>query len=104
MANPYSSPQSHPGHARVGSKSWLLGIVPLGFGIVAAALVYVGDAFAWPHFNRRDGYIGTEFIRSFLYAINDPYAIHVVALIWFFYASVTIGVATIVCRRLCNSW
>jgi hypothetical protein len=42
-------------------------------------LFYVGDAFRWPHFNRRAGYFGTDFISGFLSAIGDPYAIHIVA-------------------------
>ncbi len=58
-------------------------------GLSAVALVYVGDHFLWHGFNRRSGYFGTEFMRSILYAINDPYAIHIVALIWFSYAAVT---------------
>ena len=56
-------------------------------GTAAAVLVYVGDVFRWPHFNRRAGYLGTEFIGDLLYAINDPYAIHIVAFLWFLYAA-----------------
>lgn len=48
-------------------------------GGIAAILVYAGDAFRWPHFNRRAGYFGTAFVNDILYAINDPYAIHIVA-------------------------
>ena len=68
--------------------------VPLciGAGTIAAILVYLGDAFHWPHFNRRAGYIGTEFIGGFLYAINDPYAIHIVAFLWFLYAALAAGI------------
>jgi len=29
----------------------------------------------WPHFNRRAGYFGMDFISDVLYAINAPYAI-----------------------------
>lgn len=60
-------------------------------GAVAAVLVYVGDVFQWPHFNRRAGYVGTEFMGRLLYAINDPYAIHIVACVWFVYASLATG-------------
>jgi hypothetical protein len=52
-------------------------------GGLAALLVYVGDAFRWPHFNRRAGYFGTDFISSVLHAIGDPYAIHIVAVLCF---------------------
>ena len=58
---------------------------------VVRCLVYVGDAFRWTHFNRHAGYIGTEFIGDFLYAINDPYAIHIVAFLWFLYAALAAG-------------
>ena len=57
-------------------------------GAIPAALVYIGDYFRWPNFNRRSGYFGTEFMDSFLYALNDPVAIHIVAFVWFLYLSV----------------
>ena len=56
-------------------------------GGIAVVFVYLGDHFQWPHFNRRSGYFGTEFMGSLLYAINDPYAIHIVAFMWFCYAA-----------------
>ena len=62
-------------------------VMCMSAGVLAAILVYVGDAFRWPHFNGREGYLGTTFIRDILYAINDPYAIHIVAVIWFIYAA-----------------
>ncbi len=71
-------------------------------GAVAAALVYIGDLFQWPSFNRRAGFFGTEFMGSFLYAINDPYAIHIVAILWFCYAATAtcfIGIVTGLIRR-----
>jgi len=74
----------------------------VGVGAIAAILVYVGDAWEWPHFNRRAGYFGVEYMRSFLYAVNDPYAIHMVAFMWFLYGAVAAGVV-ILCWRLVSS-
>jgi energy-converting hydrogenase Eha subunit B len=62
-------------------------VLGMSAGGLAALLVYVGDAFCWPHFNRREGYFGTDFISSLLYAIGDPHAIHIVAVLWFSYAA-----------------
>jgi hypothetical protein len=56
-------------------------------GSVAATLVYVGDHFQWPNFCGRSGYFGTDYLASWLYAINDPFAIHIVAFIWFAYVA-----------------
>ncbi len=89
LLNPYSSPK--PKSADTSGerpKRERVLLICLGAGTIAATAVYVGDAFQWPHFNRREGYIGTEFIRDILYAINDPYAIHIVAILWFLYAAV----------------
>ena len=69
-------------------------------GTIAALLVYLGDAMQWPHFNRRAGYIGTEFMRDLLYAINDPYAIHIVACLWFLYGFLVTGMLFFACRAL----
>ena len=88
MTNPYVPPKHSPSvsqDTRIQRVQMLL--VCIGLGVVAAVSVYVGDAFQWPHFNRRAGYIGTEFMGQILYAINDPYAIHIVACVWFVYAS-----------------
>ena len=75
-------------------------VMCISAGGVAAILVYVGDAFRWPHFNNRAGYFGTEFISGFLYAINDPYAIHIVALLWFSYAAGFVCILMYFARRL----
>ena len=72
----------------------------IGAGTIAAILVYVGDAFRWPHFNRRAGYIGTELISDLLYAINDPFAIHIVAFLWFTFSAFVTGMLVFVCRTL----
>lgn len=56
-------------------------------GIVASLQVYLGNAQGWPNFNNRDGYFGTGYLSSVLYAINDPYAIHIVAVVWFSYVA-----------------
>lgn len=69
-------------------------------GVLAAILVYVGDAFRWPHFNRRDGYFGTDFIIGVLYAIGDPYAIHIVAFLWFSYVASFVFTILFFSRRL----
>lgn len=71
-------------------------------GGLAALLVYVGDAFRWPHFNRRAGYFGTDFISSVLHAIGDPYAIHIVAVLWFCYAASFVFILLFFFRRLCR--
>ena len=74
-------------------------------GAAAASLVYIGDHFQWPGFNSRAGYFGTGFMDSLLYAINDPYAIHIVATVWFCYAATTtcfIGIVIgLIRRRFC---
>lgn len=74
--------------------------VCIAAGAIAAILVYVGDAFRWPHFNRRAGNFGTEFISDVLYAINDPYAIHIVAFLWFSYAASFVFTLLLFSRRL----
>jgi hypothetical protein len=74
--------------------------VCMSIGAIASILVYVGDALQWPHFNRRAGYIGTEFIGTLLYAINDPYAIHIVACLWFLYGCIVTGAILVLCRHL----
>lgn len=90
------------------TNSWHSAVAPRQCGRVllrytvpwlAAALVYPGDALAWPHVNRRAGYPGTEFLRSFLYAVNDPYAIHIVAAMWFGYGILLTSVLRLICRR-----
>lgn len=74
--------------------------VCIAAGVLAAILVYVGDAFRWPHFNRRAGYFGTDFISGHLYVIGDPYAIHLVAFLWFFYAASFVFILLFFSRRL----
>ena len=71
-----------------------------GVGAFAAALVYVGDSMQWPHLNRRSGYIGTAFIIDILYAINDPYAIHIVAILWFLHAFLAAGILVLTYQLL----
>jgi hypothetical protein len=56
-------------------------------GIVGALQVYIGNAQGWSNFNNREGYFGTRYLASLLYAINDPYAIHIVAVVWFSYVA-----------------
>ena len=51
-------------------------------------------------FNRRAGYFGTDFISDVLYAINDPYAIHIVAFLWFSYAASFVFILLFFSRRL----
>ncbi|XZE53067.1 hypothetical protein SH139x_004784 [Planctomycetaceae bacterium SH139] len=74
--------------------------VCIAAGVIAAMLVYVGDAFRWPHFNRRAGYFGTDFISGFLYTIGDPYAIRTVAFLWFSYAASLVFTVLFFARRL----
>ncbi len=101
MDNPYSSPQAKPADSSVrGLRRINLFVICCFVGTVATILVYVGDAFRWPHFNRRAGYLGTEFISNVLYAINDPYAIHIVAVLWFFYAAVATAILLYLFRFL----
>ena len=69
-------------------------------GGLAAIPVYVGDAFRWPHFSRHSGYFGTYFMNDVLYAINDPYAIHIVAFLWFSYAASFVFILLFFSRRL----
>lgn len=91
--NPYSSRQSKSMDRSVPrTQNLSLFVTCIFAGTIAAILVYVGDAFRWNHFNRSAGYIGTEYIGDFLYAINDPYAIHIVAFLWFLYAAFAAGV------------
>ena len=93
LDNPYSSPQAKSTDTSVPRTRHLsVFVICIGAGTIAAILVYVGDAFRWPHFNRSAGYIGTEFIGGLLYAINDPYAIHIVAFLWFLYAALAAGI------------
>ncbi len=75
-------------------------VMCMSVGGLAAILVYVGDAFGWPRFNRSAGYFGTDFISDFLYAINDPYAIHIVAFLWFSYAASFVFILLFFSRRL----
>ena len=88
LDNPYSSPQNTSGETNL-RRMRLLSIVTacIAAGGLAALLVYVGEAFRWPHFSNREGYFGTDFISSLLYAIGDPHAIHIVAVLWFSYAA-----------------
>jgi hypothetical protein len=101
MRNPYSLPKTSSAGPRL-PRPQTRGVVLVcvAVGAFAAILVYAGDALRWPHFNRRAGYIGTEFISGLLYAINDPYAIHIVALLWFSYAALVTGVLVYACRKL----
>ncbi len=99
--NPYSSPTTKSAGISVPRRRTLRVLrLCIGVGAIAAIMVYVGDAFEWPHFNRRAGYIGTEFMRSLLYAINDPYAIHIVAFLWFCYGASVAGLAVFAGRLL----
>jgi hypothetical protein len=82
------------------NKSTRLFLVCMSMGAVAAALVYVGDALQWPAFNRRTGFFGTQFIGDFLYAINDPVALHIVAMLWFLYGSLLTGTLVLFYRVL----
>jgi hypothetical protein len=75
-------------------------VMCMSLGGLAAILVNVGDAFRWPHFNRRAGYFGADFISYVLYAINDPYAIHIVALLWFSYVASFVFILLLFSRRL----
>ena len=99
--NPYSSPQAKSESSSV-TRTRQLNVFGtcIGAGTVAAILVYVGDAFRWPHFNRRAGYLGTEYIQDLLYAINDPFAIHIVAFLWFLYTAITAAILLYVVRFL----
>ena len=97
--NPYSSPNdTHAVSKSAPNRLTRMLVMCIGVGTIAAIFVYVGDAFQWPHFNRRAGYIGTEFISDILYAINDPYAIHIVAFLWFMYATLATGILAYSCR------
>lgn len=93
MDNPFSSPQNKPVGGSV-SRSLIrvMFLICIGVGAFASGMVYIGDALMWPLFNRRQGYFGTEFLSDFLYAINDPYAIHIVAFLWFLYAAIPTAV------------
>jgi len=93
LNNPYSSPPAKPASiSALRLRRYNLFSICFLAGIVAAMLVYAGDSFNWPQFNRRAGFLGTEFISDFLYAINDPYAIHVVAFLWFLYAAIATAI------------
>ncbi|MDA9857741.1 hypothetical protein N9D23_06445 [Rubripirellula sp.] len=96
--HPHAAPQDAPSQL---ARVLLVGLC-IGIGAIAAIMVYVGDAFQWPHFNRRAGFFGTEsnFLRGLLYAINDPYAIHIVAFIWFLYGSIVTGTIVFLYRVL----
>lgn len=99
--NPYSSPRAEASATSVPrTRNRSPFVISLGVGAVAALLVHVGDALQWPHFNRREGYLGTEFLRDLLYAINDPYAIHIVALLWFAYAALLTGALAYASKNL----
>ncbi|MGB0597123.1 MAG: hypothetical protein ACPGLY_10555 [Rubripirellula sp.] len=105
MANPYSPiqhPYAEPQDAPSQLARVLLVGLCIGIGVISATMVYVGDACQWPHFNRRAGFFGTEsnFLRGLLYAINDPYAIHIVACIWFLYGSIATGTIVFLYRAL----
>ncbi|MDB4386532.1 hypothetical protein N9Z47_04120 [bacterium] len=93
MDNPFSSPQNKPVGGSVSrSPIRVMFLICIGVGVFASGMVYIGDALMWPLFNRRQGYFGTEFLSDFLYAINDPYAIHIVAFLWFLYAVIPTAV------------
>jgi hypothetical protein len=99
--NPYSSSHAKPAHeSSARTRNRVIPVVAAGAGAIAAMMVYVGDAYRWAHFNRRSGYLGTELIRDLLYAINDPFAIHIVAALWFVYAGIAAGSVTYLCRFL----
>ena len=95
MSNPYTSPETKSDSAGVARshkrRTWLL---CLSAGTIGAISVYLGDWLEWPHFNRRAGFIGTDFMSPLLYAINDPYAIHIVAAVWFSYAAMLAATLT----------
>jgi len=58
-------------------------------GILGVALVILGAVFEVPHFCPRAGYVGTNFLGSFLYAIgNDLLAIGIVSVFWFVYLAI----------------
>jgi hypothetical protein len=101
LDDPYTSPNTDTcGTSVSGARTLSVLAMSAGAGIVAAALVYVGDVMQWPNFNRRAGYVGTDFIGDLLYAINDPYAIHIVAILWFCYGALFIAMIAIVGRRM----
>ncbi len=99
MSDPYRSPQSDLQPERRQPRRFSPRSIWLT-GVAAAGLVYAGDALTWPYFNRREGYPGTEWAESFLYAVNDPYAIHLFAAMWFGYGVLLTSVVRLICHRL----
>ncbi|MDB4749962.1 hypothetical protein OAF83_03560 [Rubripirellula sp.] len=101
LSNPFSPPNySHGVSDRAASAFARMFVVCIVMGAIAGMGVCVGDRFEWPHFNRWAGYLGTEFIGGFLYAINDSYANHIVAVVWFLYGSVASGTIVFAYRLL----
>jgi hypothetical protein len=60
----------------------------LGAGLAGWRSVYSGEAHRWPGFNVREGYWGTHFMDSLLYAIgHDRATMAIVSTFWFAYAA-----------------
>lgn len=64
-------------------------ILGLAGGLLCVIAVLLGAFFDVPKFCPRDGYLGVEFLGSFLYALgNDMVALCIVSAVWFVYLSV----------------
>ncbi len=73
----------------------------LAAGLAGYQAVYVGEANRWPGFQLREGYWGTQFLSSVLYAIgSDRVVLRIVSGTWFGYAAL-IAVGLVVVGRLC---
>jgi hypothetical protein len=70
-------------------------------GLAGYQAVYAGEANRWPGFQVREGYWGTQFLSSVLYAIGDDRVVlRIVSGTWFGYAAL-IAVGLVVVGRLC---
>ena len=70
-------------------------------GLAGCQSVYSGEANQWPGFNVRQGYWGTNFLGSYLYAMgNDTAALIIVSALWFVYATL-LAIGLVLIMRLC---
>ena len=69
-----------------------------GLGVLLRQLVHWGDRWGWQDFNLKDGYVGSKFLSSLLYAYDED-AVHAVGFVYFLYG-VLVGIACLVALRL----
>ena len=76
-------------------------IFVLAAGLAGCHAVYTGEEGRWPGFQIREGYWGTHFLDSMLYAMgNDSVAMAIVSAFWFIYASL-LAMSFVLLGRLC---